>query len=280
MLSFNLTKKILELEIWADSFHEGYWACENLLKIHKKNERNFDLNFKNGFIPVFTFFFSKLDIQITVYGSYLSWEPVPKPISDLISWGKPDFLLYNPKSKKIYFAVEETAAVPTGNQALQRCERLYGASRFKIPFWYLLPEYGIHKDQGTRRDSIWPTIMAIKLTSKNLIPSTVLHYSDVDNPEVYDFGAGLEHLFSSLYKILENITDEKKILSGMDVLFEEQIFNMLNFINEWIALIPTIVMCASLICAATETPKDDAALAKVYKFLDWCALNIGKAKEK
>jgi len=55
---------------------------------------------------------------------------------------------------------------------------------------------------------------------------------------------------------------------------------MLNFINEWIALIPTIVMCASLICAATETPKDDAVLAKVYKFLDWCALNVGKAKQQ
>jgi hypothetical protein len=52
---------------------------------------------------------------------------------------------------------------------------------------------------------------------------------------------------------------------------------MLQFINEWIAL---IVMCASLICAATPTPKDDEALAKVYKFLDWCALNIGKAKQK
>ena len=55
---------------------------------------------------------------------------------------------------------------------------------------------------------------------------------------------------------------------------------MLQFINEFIALIPTIVMCASLICAATPTPNDDAVLAKVYKFLDWCALNIGKAKEK
>ena len=55
---------------------------------------------------------------------------------------------------------------------------------------------------------------------------------------------------------------------------------MLEFINQWIAMIPTIVMCASLICAATPTPKDDEALAKVYKFLDWCALNIGKAKQK
>ena len=226
-----MNKKKLELEIWADSFHEGFWACENLIKVHKEYKRNFKLSYKNGFIPVFTYFFNKLDIQITVYGSYLSWDPVPKPILDLISWGKPDFLLYNPHSKEIYFAIEETAAVPTGNQALQRCERLYGASRFKIPFWYLLPEYGIHKDEGTRRDSIWPTIMAIKLTIKNLVPSTVLHYSDFDNPEVYDFGAGLEHLFSSLYKILENICDEKKVLSGMDALFEDQILNMLNFIK-------------------------------------------------
>ena len=46
---------------------------------------------------------------------------------------------------------------------------------------------------------------------------------------------------------------------------------MLQFINDFIALIPTVVMCASLICAATPTPKDDAILAKVYKLLDWCA---------
>jgi len=58
---------------------------------------------------------------------------------------------------------------------------------------------------------------------------------------------------------------------------------MLNFIqtiNEWIAIIPTIVMGASLICALTPTPKDDAIVGKIYKILDWCALNIGKAKEK
>jgi hypothetical protein len=58
---------------------------------------------------------------------------------------------------------------------------------------------------------------------------------------------------------------------------------MLNFIqtiNEWIAIIPTIVMGASLICALTPTPKDDAIIGKIYKILDWCALNVGKAKEK
>ena len=58
---------------------------------------------------------------------------------------------------------------------------------------------------------------------------------------------------------------------------------MLNFIqtiNEWIAIIPTIVMGASLICALTPTPKDDAIIRKIYKILDWCALNVGKAKEK
>ena len=58
---------------------------------------------------------------------------------------------------------------------------------------------------------------------------------------------------------------------------------MLSFIqsiNEWIAVIPSIVMGASLICALTPTPKDDAIVGKIYRILDWCALNIGKAKEK
>jgi len=58
---------------------------------------------------------------------------------------------------------------------------------------------------------------------------------------------------------------------------------MLNFIqtiNEWIAVIPTIVMGASLICALTPTPKDNEMIGKIYKILDWCALNVGKAKEK
>ena len=58
---------------------------------------------------------------------------------------------------------------------------------------------------------------------------------------------------------------------------------MLSFIqsiNEWIAVIPSIVMGASLICALTPTPKDDEIVGKIYKILDWCALNVGKAKEK
>ena len=58
---------------------------------------------------------------------------------------------------------------------------------------------------------------------------------------------------------------------------------MLSFIqsiNEWIAVIPSIVMGASLICALTPTPKDDAIVGKIYRILDWCALKVGKAKEK
>ena len=58
---------------------------------------------------------------------------------------------------------------------------------------------------------------------------------------------------------------------------------MLGFIqsiNEWIAIIPSIVMGASLICSLTPTPKDDAWVGTAYRILDWCALNVGKAKEK
>jgi|TARA_R110000824_G_scaffold85864_3_gene212955 hypothetical protein len=44
--------------------------------------------------------------------------------------------------------------------------------------------------------------------------------------------------------------------------------------------ITTIVTVASLIAASTPTPKDDAWIGKLYKFVDLLALNIGKAKEK
>jgi hypothetical protein len=45
----------------------------------------------------------------------------------------------------------------------------------------------------------------------------------------------------------------------------------------WITIIVTV---ASLIAASTPTPKDDAWIGKLYKFVDLLALNIGKAKER
>ncbi len=53
----------------------------------------------------------------------------------------------------------------------------------------------------------------------------------------------------------------------------------MGIIGEWIGIITSIVCIASIICALTPTPKDDALIAKFYKFLELCALNIGKAKQ-
>ena len=54
-------------------------------------------------------------------------------------------------------------------------------------------------------------------------------------------------------------------------------------IVEWLVrvaqVIPFIVMAGSLVCALDPTPKDDQIVGKIYKVLDWCALNVGKAKE-
>jgi len=44
--------------------------------------------------------------------------------------------------------------------------------------------------------------------------------------------------------------------------------------------ITTIVTVASIVAASTPTPKDDAWIGKLYKFIDLLALNIGKAKNK
>jgi hypothetical protein len=55
-------------------------------------------------------------------------------------------------------------------------------------------------------------------------------------------------------------------------------------IIEWlirVALaVPYIVMAASLITALTPTPADDAIVGKAYRIIEWCALVIGKAKDK
>ena len=55
---------------------------------------------------------------------------------------------------------------------------------------------------------------------------------------------------------------------------------MLDLILKLIQLAPWVISGASLICALTPTPKDDIWLGKVYKLIDWCAINVGKAKEK
>ena len=54
---------------------------------------------------------------------------------------------------------------------------------------------------------------------------------------------------------------------------------MFGFIGEWLGIITGIVCAASIICALTPTPKDDAMIGKLYKILELCALNIWKAKQ-
>ena len=184
-----------KLEFWADSFHEGNWACEGVAKFLKVVDRQFIDNF----IPQYVF---KLDesnhLEVTVFGAYGNWRPLPQVVGEILKYGKPDLVVYNPLSNKILLAAEETAAVPTGNQALQRCERIYGSSKNRIPFWYLLSEYGLHVDGGIRRASIWPTVLAFKLSCIQRAPSLVLHYSDKNRPEDYDAGRGYEEFFKTI----------------------------------------------------------------------------------
>jgi len=44
--------------------------------------------------------------------------------------------------------------------------------------------------------------------------------------------------------------------------------------------ITAIIAIASLVAAVTPTPKGDKLLGKLYKAIDFLALNIGKAKDK
>lgn len=60
--------------------------------------------------------------------------------------------------------------------------------------------------------------------------------------------------------------------------------NIINYILEnketLIGTLTAVVAAASAIAALTPTPKDDHWAAKLYKIVDWLALNVGKAKDK
>ena len=224
----------LNLEFWSDSFHEGNWACEELACFFEL----VGLEYLDGFIPSYTYKIPDgSKINITVYGSYRNWSPLPNKIRELLDWGKPDLVIYHPATDKIVLAMEETAAIPTGNQALQRCERIFGSARLKIPFWYLIGEFGVHKDGGTRRDSIWPTILSIRLSNVYKTPCITLHYSDKENPEDYTIGEGVKTLFQSIsIFILEHFGRATKV--DLFNILHPQYEKMNLFVNsQWKSLI-------------------------------------------
>ena len=223
------TLRSAEIELWCDSFHEGVWATDLIAKALGGEVRT---DFLLGFIPVTTVVTDEIQLQLTVFGGYRNWTNVPASVSDLLSWGKPDLIAYDRRKDRILFAVEETAAVPTGNQALQRCERMYGAARQRVPFWYLLSEFGVHLDGGIRRASIWPTLMAIKLTSLYGIPSVVLRYSVAAAPEDYSAGTGMQSLFAVLGISLVNHAKNRDEFSGLSGPLAEQYRDMFAFVRD------------------------------------------------
>ncbi len=50
--------------------------------------------------------------------------------------------------------------------------------------------------------------------------------------------------------------------------------------NATLNIITAVIALASAIAAATPTPASGTFLAKVYAFIDFAAINVGKAKNK
>lgn len=51
-------------------------------------------------------------------------------------------------------------------------------------------------------------------------------------------------------------------------------------LQDWIAAGTGAVTVASIIAFGTPTPKEGSRLAKLYRVIDWAALNVGKAKDR
>jgi hypothetical protein len=261
----------LDLEIWSDSFHEGNWLCEELCNFFELSR----IDYHNGFIPSYVYRLEDVTITCTVFGRYDNWTPLPQKVKDVKSLGKPDMIVYNPVNEKVLMSIEETAAIPTGNQSMQRCERFYGSAREQVPFWYLIGEFGVHKDGGVRRDSIWPTILSIRLSSICMTPSVVLHYSDKENPEDYGIGEGVNTLFETLsnyIKIELGLYDNNKLIIDL----AEQYKHMFDFVLSQADSIVTFLPSKDLlkdkelpIVIASSAIKGEVPDDKLLGFLVW-----------
>lgn len=53
---------------------------------------------------------------------------------------------------------------------------------------------------------------------------------------------------------------------------------VIQVLSDIAAIAPMVVMACSIVAAVTPTPKDDQWIAKLYRFIDILAINIGKAK--
>ncbi len=49
--------------------------------------------------------------------------------------------------------------------------------------------------------------------------------------------------------------------------------------DQLFGVVTAVIAAASAIAALTPTPADDTFIGKIYKLIDWCALNIFKAKD-
>jgi len=54
----------------------------------------------------------------------------------------------------------------------------------------------------------------------------------------------------------------------------------MNKLTEYLEIALAVHAAASIICALTPTKKDDDILGKIYKVLEFLALNIGRAKDR
>jgi hypothetical protein len=261
------------VELWCDSFHEGDWAAEGIIK--RLPHRGVSRTHRHGFIPCYSIDLPKGRLELQVYGGYGNWVALPNTIRSLLDWGKPDIIGYDRTRDEILFAVEETAAVPTGNQSLQRCERMHGAGLMKVPFWYLLSQFGTHVDEGTRQASFWPALMAVALTATFRRPNIVLFYSSESEPENYSAGAGMTQLFDALARILQNYCAEQPSFTGMDDLLSEHYTSMLKFIGDTYKNVSDYLPSADLLAQKT-TAQTLAAIAsgsddglKSFPLLEW-----------
>lgn len=223
-----MTNKI-ELELWADNQFEARWLLEDIVLRSTSNKWKAVLSDLQGFIPKLVISKNNQVITIIGFGGYKFWNHLPKSISDVLSEGKVDHVLYDRNLDRMLFANEDSSATMTGNQSQQRAERMVAFAKNNVPFSYLLPAFAIKtSDRVARRPNLWVPITALCLIAAYKVPVTVFYFGSKSDPDNKLSGEGTNQLGLMFWSIILKHIGDKNTFSEI---IKNQVKIMLNEVS-------------------------------------------------
>ena len=217
-------------EIWADNAFEALWAIDDLCSQAQQSAWVVTRHTAQGFIPKAILTRGRNRMELAGFGDYRSWDHIPEELAALLREGKVDVVLYDRSNERILFAIEDSSATMTGNQAQQRAERLCAFAEREIPIAYLMPAYARkNADGGVRTPNLWVPITALMAITAYRVPVLVFFFGTAEQPDNKRAGEGTERVSQVFWA---RLLGELGFPNESIPLIETQVDHLLQIVNE------------------------------------------------